>query len=133
MTIYFVAEDDPVAGTAAFIKIGYTDDGMTARLATLQTGNSRSLRVILEVQGGLHHERFLHRYFKQECVQLEWFRPARRLLDFIERCRTERKLDLVWLAPCSWEVRDRCLEYRLPPCLGCDACGRTPDGHLLAP
>lgn len=67
------------------IKIGVTSS-LSHRLLRLQTANGRDLRVILVIPGDRAVESALHALFKKERMNGEWFRPSRRLLDFIARC-----------------------------------------------
>ena len=55
------------------IKIGVTID-VAARLASLRTGNSTELTLIRFIEGAGHKvEKWLHRRFKADRIQGEWF------------------------------------------------------------
>lgn len=65
MSVYFVRE-----GRDGSVKIGTAED-VFERLASLQCGNHRRLRLMRVVIGGLREERWFHRQFKR--VRGEWF------------------------------------------------------------
>lgn len=52
--------------------VGYSKDPQR-RLNTLQTGNSTPLQMLLTIPGTIQSERALHRRFKRDHVNLEWF------------------------------------------------------------
>ena len=84
--VYFI-EEVPIKGDLmkrGNIKIGTSFD-VEARLRSCQTGNPRDLQVLGVMAGGCEIESVLHRKFKQHRIRGEWFRPAKRLLVFIEK------------------------------------------------
>lgn len=66
-------------GTA--VKLGKSADHPTLRLATLQTGNPRRLRLVAYTIG--LKEQVVHKLFRRDRLLGEWFRITARLLDFI--------------------------------------------------
>jgi hypothetical protein len=83
VAVYFIRED--VAEGS--IKIGTTVGDPLARLAALRTGNPRPLRLLVAIPGGTAEEKALHERFKDLRLEGEWFRPAERLLGFVEALR----------------------------------------------
>lgn len=75
--IYFVQDSDSLA-----IKIGYAANP-EERLATLQTANSSTLRLLAELPGGRADEAALHRRFAASRLVGEWFRPSPDLIEFL--------------------------------------------------
>lgn len=76
MTIYFIR-------VGRVVKIGYTEGDPQFRLAALQTGNHRKLRLLLSIPGEVADERRLHRKFERYRITGEWFtysRPIRSLV-----------------------------------------------------
>lgn len=67
-SVYFIE-----AGKGGHIKIGVAVD-VGARLKDLQSANPQTLRVIVAVPGNFKDERRLHRRFKDERLNGEWFR-----------------------------------------------------------
>jgi len=76
--VYFIQE-----GTDGPIKIGYTAANPKGRLAALQTGNAKPLRVVTWAPGTTQDERDLHERFKHLRMQGEWFQPAADLVAFV--------------------------------------------------
>ena len=76
--VYFVQD-----GADGPIKIGYAVD-VTKRIASLQTGHHRALRVLLTIPGGPKVERKMHNKFWRSRIRGEWFRPTPMLTAFIE-------------------------------------------------
>jgi len=65
--IYFVQEGDTGA-----VKIGYAAKPQK-RVGNLQTGNSKKLRILLEIEGDKHLESALHSSFKDSHFRGEWY------------------------------------------------------------
>lgn len=82
MAIYFVQEGDGGA-----IKIGFTGGDPWARMASLQTGNSKKLAMLAVAPGGQQEERALHQRFADLRLEGEWFAPDQRLIGFIDGVR----------------------------------------------
>lgn len=125
VTIYFVGEyaiEDEEE--LLHVKIGHTTDPLYVRMRALQTGNPRTLHALFSASESVYAESFLQRFFRTAKVRGEWFRPTSRLLEFIDHCDDVGKLDLVHLAPCSWEDKGGWIEQTSPPCLGCDLCNQ---------
>lgn len=80
MAVYFLREDGPDGR----VKIGTTTGNPYARMATLQTGNSRELRLLVSIPGGADEESSLHERFAALRERGEWFRPDPTLLSFID-------------------------------------------------
>lgn len=76
MTVYFISDGE-------HIKIGYTEQSVSSRLATLQTGNPKRLVVLCEISGGREFELQLHQKFKALHVRGEWFERKDELLEYI--------------------------------------------------
>lgn len=68
--IYFIQ-----AGEGGPVKIGYTENPVDARLATLQTGAHEKLTLLTCLPGGMAVERWLHTALSHLRVRGEWFRP----------------------------------------------------------
>jgi DNA-binding Xre family transcriptional regulator len=78
LAVYFVQ-----AGHGGPIKIGLAKD-VGCRVANMQTGNPKKLRVIGTIPAASEHiEAELHRRFQAGCVGGEWFAPSAELLNFI--------------------------------------------------
>lgn len=126
-TIYFVGEVSPETRAFSAVKIGHIgpEEKVAQRLATLQTGNPRELRLYASFEGLRTEEKFLHGFFRAFRVRNEWFLPESRLMSFIATCQSLHRLDLPGLAPCMWIAdangrRSRSLET----CPRCDRCDR---------
>lgn len=68
------------------IKIGWTKH-TSVRLRYMQTGNAERLRLLCAMPGGRVLERTLHRAFRAQCVEGEWFKPCQELLALIEELK----------------------------------------------
>jgi hypothetical protein len=69
-----------------FVKIGYSVNPQ-ARVAELQTGNARPLRLVWYFAGTLQDEADMHQRHIENNVLAEWFRPSVNIaLDFHSRC-----------------------------------------------
>lgn len=75
--VYFVQE-----GEKGPIKIGLALDP-ERRVATLQIGHPRPLRLLRHIAGTSRHERDVHMMFFKEHLRGEWFKPSKRLLAYI--------------------------------------------------
>lgn len=73
-TIYF-----PESGAGGPIKIGWTS-GVRIRLAQLQCGNPKRLRVLSSMPGTSREEAALQKRFAEHRIHLEWFRRCPALL-----------------------------------------------------
>lgn len=69
--IYFIQAVDEPEGP---VKIGFTDRAVGKRLAALQTGNPRELRVVALTNGDRDTETYLHRRFAASRMCGEWFK-----------------------------------------------------------
>ena len=78
MTIYIAEE----VGCDYAVKIGVTDRDVENRLAELQTGNPRKLRIVRVLEGDEAEERRLHELFAEERLLGEWFRLSDRVRQF---------------------------------------------------
>jgi hypothetical protein len=80
--IYFIrcGDDGPV-------KIGYTDNNISSRLACLQTSSPFKLKLIGRMDGSLEKEATLHKMFEHLRLEGEWFKPNDELLSFISEYR----------------------------------------------
>lgn len=76
--IYFIQ-----AGDNGAIKIGYTDN-IEKRLRQLQTGNPYKLKLLKIINGTYELEKSIHKMFVNDRLEGEWFRPSRRLLNYID-------------------------------------------------
>ena len=124
-TIYFIAENSKDGPGFSCVKIGYT--GQTSvyrRLDTLQTANPQKLTLLFDAPGTRPKESFLHSFFRPFKVRGEWFRPEKRLMEFIDHCKKQRKIDLAHLAPCTWVEKNGRRSRSLKTCLWCAKCDR---------
>jgi hypothetical protein len=86
VAVYFIREDGP----DGLVKIGTTTGNPHHRMATLQTGNARPLRLLVSIPGGPTEEKAMHERFDalrvrhDDKIGVEWFRPGPELLGFIE-------------------------------------------------
>lgn len=79
--VYFVQE-----GKSGSIKIGFAKNVKT-RIKSLQTGNSRDLRLLCAIEGDPSLEKSLHKKFSQFLERGEWFKPAVEIFEFVEASR----------------------------------------------
>lgn len=77
--IYFIQEGTEVGA----VKIGYAAKPQD-RIGDLQTGNSKKLRVLLEIEGDKALEKTIHEMFADSRVHGEWFHMTENLLHFIK-------------------------------------------------
>lgn len=82
MAVYFIQEGDDGA-----VKIGTTVGSPMARLAALQTGNSKKLTLLASIPGGPKEETALHERFCSLRLHGEWFQSTPELLGFIDGLR----------------------------------------------
>lgn len=78
----------PVGGGP--IKIGHSKVSVHERLAALQTGSPYLLELLLTIQGGIRHEKDLHRRFAHARSHGEWFHPCPELLAYIAGKKEEQ-------------------------------------------
>lgn len=97
MPIYFIQEVPDGA-----VKIGYTGGSPASRLAQLQTGNSRRLKLLGAAPGGQREERELHERFAGLRLEGEWFAPEPALMGFIDGVRWSNP-DYKEETPPPWE------------------------------
>lgn len=64
------------------IKIGYTRQDPSQRLANLQTGSPTILKIVGLIEGNV--ESSLHVKFASDRIHGEWFNPSQKILDFIK-------------------------------------------------
>lgn len=76
--VYCINEEHP-GGAMRFVKIGYSTNPQ-ARVAELQTGNPRPLRLQALKLGTVEDEAALHKKYIHLNVLQEWFRPTKELL-----------------------------------------------------
>jgi hypothetical protein len=76
MTIYFISDGE-------YVKIGYTNGNPLERLASLQTGNARLLKVLHTMPGSLSEEQALHQRFHHLRACGEWFELTDEIQQFI--------------------------------------------------
>lgn len=86
--IYFAQEEGPGAGDA--VKIGTAADPLV-RIADLQCGNPRRLRVSVVLLGDALTERTLHRVWASQRVQGEWFDGAEAIIVWV-RAAAKRQM-----------------------------------------
>lgn len=91
MSVYFIQ-----AGDGGLIKIGHARS-VTQRLAALQTGSSKTLRVLHEMRGGALEEQGLHGALRRHRIQGEWFAPHPEVLNCIARLKGEKPKELAAL------------------------------------
>lgn len=76
--VYLIVEEHP-GGALKFAKVGYSTNPR-ARVAELQTGNPRPLRLHMMKPGTIEDEAAIHQKFIRENVLQEWFRITPELL-----------------------------------------------------
>lgn len=76
--VYLIIEEHP-GGALKFAKVGYSTNPR-ARVAELQTGNPRPLRLHMMKPGTIEDEAAIHQKFIRENVLQEWFRITPELL-----------------------------------------------------
>lgn len=72
------------------VKIGKTKSEPLQRLSSLQTSSPSELKLVLALQGLECVEPILHLAFREYHVRGEWFRPSKRLSDFVRECRAKK-------------------------------------------
>jgi hypothetical protein len=75
--VYFVQDE-----LTGYIKIGYAAN-IPSRVSTLRIGNPHGVRLVGVLNGWKREEQALHDRFREYQRSGEWFRPARRLVEFI--------------------------------------------------
>jgi hypothetical protein len=78
MKIYFIQQ-----GQDGPIKIGLSWD-VNKRMHTAKTFSPHPLRILGMINGGLKEERALHRKFKKERLEGEWFSPSEKLIQYLQ-------------------------------------------------
>jgi hypothetical protein len=78
VTVYFIQE-----GRGGPIKIGVTERCPLKRLADMQTGCPKELRLLGQTEGDRHKETELHHVFREHWIRGEWFRPHPEVLEFV--------------------------------------------------
>lgn len=76
--VYCILETAP-GGAMQYVKVGFSTNP-AARVAELQTGNPRPLKLHAMKEGTLEDERALQQKYIKENVLQEWFRPTKELL-----------------------------------------------------
>jgi hypothetical protein len=76
--VYLIVEDED-GGALRYGKIGYSVNP-EKRVAELQTGNPRLLRLLYKMQGTLEDERRLHAKYAKDNVLQEWFEVTKELV-----------------------------------------------------
>lgn len=79
MAVYFIR-----SGHDGDVKIGFSGAAPMTRLAQLQTGNPKTLRLLCAVEGNASTERRLHARYAALRTTGEWFQAAEPLLSFID-------------------------------------------------
>lgn len=91
MSVYFIQEYP-----RGYVKIGFAENDVMMRLAALQTGNPRLLKVVGIIDGaGVEIEAELHNAFRAARVRGEWFRPTPELMSYIKESSTEPAISTV--------------------------------------
>lgn len=86
--IYFIREKD---NPKSLIKIGFTDD-IEQRLAQIQSSSPVDLEILAIIaDGDKNTEAEIHYQFDEYRVRGEWFKPARKLLVFLDKIASTRK------------------------------------------
>lgn len=68
MPVYFAK-----AGEFPFIKIGYSEGDLDARVRDLQTANFAEIHLLRVCDGHYETERWFHRHFAKQRIRNEWF------------------------------------------------------------
>lgn len=76
--IYFIKSE------SGHVKIGYTNNGIDGRIASLQTGCPFELTLLTSIDGSIYQEKALHRRFRKYQVRLEWFVLSGEIEEFIK-------------------------------------------------
>jgi len=86
--------------SADLVKIGISRNPLK-RLSSLRTGNGNKLALVAQCSGVLADERRLHRFFREERVEGEWFRLSPRLKYLVawisenKRVPTQEEMDAI--------------------------------------
>ena len=75
------------------IKIGYAKNSVEDRMKTLQCGNPCRLILLMVVDGDRQTEADYHTQFKRSRARGEWFRPDKKLMDFIFGANSAEKAE----------------------------------------
>lgn len=86
--VYFIQE-----GNEGPIKIGFSNK-LVDRLASIQTGNPRELRLLGWLKGNQAKESEIQDKFANYRIRGEWFEPSPELLDFIKNVTVRTTSDL---------------------------------------
>lgn len=76
--IYFIKSE------SGHVKIGYTEDDVGQRLYSLQCGCPFKLNILKIINGSRKHEKAIHKIFKENKTQNEWFKLSPNLEKFID-------------------------------------------------
>ncbi len=78
MAVYFIT------APSGYVKIGFTDQPIEHRLASIQTGCWEPLTIALVISGNPKHERHYHRRFRVDRVRGDWFRLSSAIQETID-------------------------------------------------
>jgi transcriptional regulator with AAA-type ATPase domain len=76
--IYFIQQ-----GKTGPIKIGYTENDIAKRLASLQVASAEKLTLLGVIEGGKKQEKLIHKFFHANQMEGEWFKPVPAIQDYI--------------------------------------------------
>jgi len=67
------------------IKIGYTTSDVKIRMTTVQSSVPYKLNLLGYFSGGWYKEQEIHRKFSKFRMRGEWFRPSKKILQYLEQ------------------------------------------------
>jgi Meiotically up-regulated gene 113 len=111
--IYFIGEIGADNKPNGIVKIGYTDgDSAKDRLASLQSGNPRRLRILKEIKGDRDAERLLHELFAEWRLSGEWFASSQHAARLITYKKVVSQTSFVAALGSSYAERARKKDWR---------------------
>jgi len=94
MSIYFIQ-----AGENGPIKIGFTNGDGKTRMAQLQTGNNKKLKLLFIYTGGTVTEKELHWFHRYHRVRGEWFNNVPEIHAEIKSLKMKQSLESLFVPP----------------------------------
>src|SRR5229473_4925212 len=79
MAVYFIT------APSGHVKIGFTDQSVEVRLASLQTGCWENLTIAVVLEGGLEDESAYQHEFRKDHIRGDWFNLSAKIREFLDQ------------------------------------------------